>query len=602
MSIVALKKLTLYGETERKQKILADLQELGCLHLVDLSPATTPADEIAPKLPEKTCEAVRHLRGSPLKRRPVTREEGFDLTQVVEQALANRKRKREVQDRIDDIRAQIRDREPWGEFELPAPDELGGIRLWFYVVPRNKMRQLAQSDLIWKVVRRDNRNAYVVVLAEERPAEEAVPAPLNWMGPSSLSELYGELERADGELEEVMAERWSLSRWRRVMQRHITRAEDIAQLQGAADLTLDDGPLFAVQGWVPTEESARVRDYALSSGLAVTIEEPGADDTPPVAMQNPRRLAFGEELLAFYQLPGYRDWDPSSAVLLSFAVFFGMIMADAGYAALLGVALLLLWKRMGSTGAGRGMRDMLTAIVLASLAIGVMLGSYFGVSPRPESLPGRLKIVDVNDFNSMMQLSIVIGGLHVILANLRTVWHRRRRMTALAPLGWASIVAGGLIAFVGLGTPAVSVGLALLGAGAVLVFLFTGTRPVRGPRDLLARVLDGLKGLAGFSGLFGDVLSYLRLFALALASASLAMTFNELARGVAESGNRHGIFLFLGLLVLIVGHGLNLTLAIISGVVHGLRLNLIEFYKYSVFEEGMPFRAFRKKENVTWKA
>jgi V/A-type H+-transporting ATPase subunit I len=102
--------------------------------------------------------------------------------------------------------------------------------------------------------------------------------------------------------------------------------------------------------------------------------------------------------------------------------------------------------------------------------------------------------------------------------------------------------------------------------------------------------------------LFGDVLSYLRLFALALASGSLAMTFNDLARGVAESGNRHGIFLFLGLLVLLVGHGLNLTLGIISGVVHGLRLNLIEFYKYSVFEEGMPFRAFRKKENVTWKA
>jgi V/A-type H+-transporting ATPase subunit I len=125
---------------------------------------------------------------------------------------------------------------------------------------------------------------------------------------------------------------------------------------------------------------------------------------------------------------------------------------------------------------------------------------------------------------------------------------------------------------------------------------------VKRPLDVVLRFVDGLKGLAGFSSLFGDVLSYLRLFALGLSSASLAVTFNELAGQVAGAGDGHGIALFLGLLVLILGHGLNLTLGAISGVVHGLRLNLIEFYRWSVFEEGIPFRAFRKKENVKWKA
>ena len=167
-------------------------------------------------------------------------------------------------------------------------------------------------------------------------------------------------------------------------------------------------------------------------------------------------------------------------------------------------------------------------------------------------------------------------------------------------MGWAVIVVGGLTAFVGLGTPAVSVGIWLLVAGGLLVLLFTGTRPVRGARDAVLRLVDGLKGVAGFSGMFGDVLSYLRLFALGLASGSLALTFNGLAAQVAGAGNRQGIAFLLGLLVLLLGHTLNLTLGIISGVVHGLRLNLIEFYKWSVFDEGKAFRPFRKKENVTW--
>jgi V/A-type H+-transporting ATPase subunit I len=96
------------------------------------------------------------------------------------------------------------------------------------------------------------------------------------------------------------------------------------------------------------------------------------------------------------------------------------------------------------------------------------------------------------------------------------------------------------------------------------------------------------------------VLSYLRLFALGLASASLAVTFNDLATQAMGAGP--GIGLLLALLILALGHVLNLVLAVVSGVVHGLRLNLIEFYNWGINEEGYPFNAFRKKETVTWTA
>ena len=140
-----------------------------------------------------------------------------------------------------------------------------------------------------------------------------------------------------------------------------------------------------------------------------------------------------------------------------------------------------------------------------------------------------------------------------------------------------------------------SLGLVLLTGGLAAVFLFSSDRPiVRRPLDYLWRLLDGLKALTGAMGMFGDVLSYMRLFALGLASASLALTFNDLATQIRDA--IPGLGLLLALLLLLLGHAINLGLAIMSGVVHGLRLNFIEFYKWGVPGEGKAFQKFARKE------
>ena len=134
----------------------------------------------------------------------------------------------------------------------------------------------------------------------------------------------------------------------------------------------------------------------------------------------------------------------------------------------------------------------------------------------------------------------------------------------------------------------------MLALGLGFVFLFSSERPLVRAADLPRRLADGAMALTGVSKAFGDVLSYLRLFALGLSSASLALTFNQLAAGVMGEGR--GIALLLGLLVLVLGHGLNFILGIVSGVVHGLRLNVIELYNWSVFGEGTPFRPFARRQ------
>ncbi len=596
MSILPLKRLTLYGITTEKDAVLGGLQELGCVHLVSLNRSVGRWADMPSAQPKDTYDALRYLEDSPVRRRPVSEDEDYDLDAIVEKALWNRQRRRAVHDRLDELRQQIREVEPWGDFRLPGVDELGGLRLWFYVVPLHKMKDVHKTDLAWQVVRKDHRHAYVVVLSETRPPHDVVPVPPTDIGRLSLSELRWQEELAETEAEEILAERWTLTRWLGLLRKDLARAENRAALEYAALQTFDGEEVFAVQGWVPARQADAVGRFAADRGLALTLEDPATNDSPPVLLENPSKLSAGEDLVAFFQLPGYRDWDLSMVVFVSFALFFAMILSDAGYAAMLGLVLLLGWRKLGKSDSGRRMRSLAVLITGASIAYGILVGSYFGLAPSPGSSLAALRLLDMSDFDTMMKLSVVVGGIHVSVANAMVAWNRRRSSSALAPLGWLLLVCGGLL-LVPRGLDDLPLAVAPWVVGGLLILLFSSERPLKRLADLVWRLLDGLKGVAGLSGAFGDILSYLRLFALGLSSASLAVTFNQLA---GQAMDVPGIGLLFGLAILLLGHVLNIILAIISGVVHGLRLNLIEFYHWGVTGEGDAFRPFRKKETLSW--
>jgi V/A-type H+-transporting ATPase subunit I len=315
-------------------------------------------------------------------------------------------------------------------------------------------------------------------------------------------------------------------------------------------------------------------------------------------MRNAPRFEAGEDLVNFYMTPGYWTWDPSATVVISFAIFFAMIMADAGYAALLGLGLLLVWRRLATTKSGRRFRPLLALIVATSLIYGVLVGSYFGLAPPSTSLLGRMHLLDMNNSALMMGLSVLVGGVHVILANLMDARRHADWRDRLGSTGWACAIAGGLLVGAGMAMPSMAilkgVGTAALVAGVLLVIAYTAPR-----EKPLQRVVQGLLGLTRVSAAFGDILSYLRLFALGLASASLALAFNDMAAGIRSSMPRIG--LLLALLVLLFGHTLNLLLGVSSGVIHGLRLNVIEFFNWGLKDEGHRFTPFRRKEGSSWK-
>lgn len=586
MSIVEMKRVTVAGTTDDAPTLLDALQDLGCMHLIPLTESRPEGR--TPDGSQRAREALRYLLGAPNRRRELRDDSGFRLGEVVDRALENRRRKVETEHQIDGLRQRILEVEPWGDFEFPPLEAIGGIRLWFYVVPSYRRGDLCPCDLPYEVVHHDGRHDYVVILSKTEPPVEAMPVPRSRVGTRSLSTLRRELEHLEDRMEDIQAERGALTRWIRQLLYHLNQADNEAARHQARGLGLEKDRVFVAQGWVPTTELPRLEARCTAMELACVAQDPEPEDEPPVLLANASFLAPGQDLVGFYQLPGYRDWDPSGLVYLAFVFFFAVILADAGYAALVGLITLLFWRQLGRSTTARRMRRTAASIALVGIGYGVLAGSYFGVELDDNSVLARVSVLEVDDFQVMLPLSIGVGIGHLVLANLVAAWVRRRSVTGLASMGWAVVLGGGFAAYLGQ-----SVGVPILVAGLVVVFLFASERPVQRPADVAMRALDGFIALTGASRAFGDALSYLRLFALGLSSASLAATFNQLSADLMGTG--HGIALVFALVVLIIGHGLNFVLGIVGGVVHGLRLNVIELYNWSVFGEGRPFKPLTKR-------
>jgi V/A-type H+/Na+-transporting ATPase subunit I len=594
MAIVALVKVTFCGPAAEKDSVLDGLQQLGCVHLNDLRHNAGEASAPEPSYQDAR-QALQYLRDSPVRRRAPRQTGDVDLEGVVKEALELRDRSRALSEEREQLGKCIADLEPWGNFELPQWAKEGSLRFWFYIVPHHHMPRLDGIALPWKVVGRDHRFAYAVLVGGEQPTN--MPVAPTALDPRSLAKTRRRLGQVECELEELDYRRIGLTIHAKALKEALQETDDRIARQRAATRTLDRDQLFAVEGWAPRGKAAAVRKFCAERQLALTLEPPGLGDNPPTLLSNPPTQRGGESLVEFYMTPAYRLWDPSQAVFFAFGLFFAMILSDAGYAAILGIALSALWRRMGRSESGRGLRHVMLALVIFSLAYGVLVGTYFGIEPPAGSWLASLHLLDANDQRLMMWIAIGVGAAHLIYANLASAWWRRHSPTAISALAWAVIILAGFCVGLATSYPAFAsltgTGLWTLGVGALLVLLFTSERPFSlAPGQVFGRFLDGIKGLTELSKAFGDVLSYLRLFALGLASIKLAEAFNGLAATAFAS---KGVGVLLGLLVLLVGHGINLAMGIMSGVVHSLRLNLIEFFNWSLPEEGERFQAFEKR-------
>ncbi|WP_310620106.1 V-type ATP synthase subunit I [Flexibacterium corallicola] len=598
MTVVSLKKATLIFDRDQSLNLMTHLQNLGCCHIVNLSGQEKSVKHRQPPSQlEDFKSAIAYLESFPHKRKPAKSFKHGSAVDIVLQARLNQNRKRDVEDRLAFLEARIKDVSVWGNFQLPDEGELDDLRLWFYQIPISDIDRIS-SDLILEEITRSNREVYLVAVSPAEPPTKAMPRERIHMGSHSLGTLQSEYDALQVELEDLEDERRTLTKFLYLLRKNVARVGDKHALLSALDSSLIEPDLGIIQGWIPEGNIQELKVLASEHCSSLYLEAPEDDETPPTLLENAEPVQSGEEIVKFYELPGYGGTDPSIPLFLSFILFFAMIMADAGYGLVMLVATLYYWRKLGESSGQKSFRPLYLALSLATILYGVLAGSFFGTSLLSDGIFSHLKLVDVTDITMMMTISLAIGSLHLAYANFAEAMNRRLWRNRIAPLGWVSVIAGGgLMALHYLLAPNIIAqwaGFGLGGLGLAMVFFYGNPIPVTNIKTALFRFLGGLESLTKLSKLFGDILSYLRLFALGLAGVSLATTFNSLAIQVKDSVEGAGTFL--AIIIVVLGHSLNIVLAAASGIIHGLRLNLIEYFNWAVEVEGKPFIPLKKKE------
>ena len=367
-----------------------------------------------------------------------------------------------------------------------------------------------------------------------------------------------------------------------------------------------------IVGWV--EETRRP---AFEELLAVhhpqvryRLSEPAADDRPPVKLENGRLTRPFQTLISMYGMPNYFGIDPTPFVAVAMTVFYAIALGDFGYGVLQILLAAWLRKRFRSAGETRLFLTMFVYMGVATLVVGVLTWSFFGISPGVSEgvkFLGILPLVNpTKDIILLIGISVGVGilfQLASITAGFVNLLKRGDPTSAVCDnLAWLTLLVGGLLALGGmfLAQPALTaVGAVLAAAGAIVIVFFAG----RDSKNFVARILAGvvsLYGIVGYYGLvgfFSDGLSYMRLAILNMTSAFIAFVAQviaELFLGGSGSVVMVVIAAIVGAVIFVFFHLLNLMLSMLGAFVHSLRLNYLESFQRYYPEGGRAFAPLQR--------
>lgn len=343
------------------------------------------------------------------------------------------------------------------------------------------------------------------------------------------------------------------------------------------------GEVVTLTGFVPEPELETLRAAARTNGWGLLVADPGPDDQVPTLLRESKFAKLISPLFQFLGIsPGYHELDVSAAVLVFFTIFYGMIIGDAGYGLLfLAGTLFAMWKFRGRPAAQLPCRMMLV-LSIAAIVWGVLTSNYFGTSP----LPGLKIFTDpaVKDAN-VQAFCFILAIAQLSLGRIWQAFRDRNFRNIGKNIGWMLILWGNFFLTLKL----------IVWPGDFPVYMYW----LYGIGLLLVIACDvNWKNMAdvfqfpfNIIGSFVDVLSYIRLFAVGMAGYYIAFSFNGMASDIWKSSPW---FLVFGVLVAVIGHAMNLGLCILSVLVHGVRLNTLEFSNHvGLSWSGSNFKPFK---------
>lgn len=508
-----------------------------------------------------------------------------------------------LESRIAATQKEVNKMAIWGDFSAERIAQLkeAGYTLRYFTCPK----KLFQEE--WGiVVAEQGAMVYFVQVNNADDAPEGCQE--QYLNEKSAADLQKDVEGLNGLL---VAQNARIELWAK---ENIPALEnELNELQQQIDwkrVTLNtaseaDGSLKVLEGFCPIDQVAALDAMLQKQEVYYQAEDPTAEDNTPIKLRNNKFTQLFESLTGMYGWPNYGEFDPTPILAPFFLLFFAMCMGDCGYGILLIIIGLLIAKKKLNIAMFEGLGPIITVLGVGTTVVGFFLGTFMGIDLyNAEWVPQALKNVmikgNVMGYDIQMVLAICIGVFHICLAMVvKAICYTKQFgfKENIATWGWLLLVVGGLIvAILGLTVlPENVFKWALIAVGAVSALaIYIFNTPGRNPLINIGAGLWDTYNMA--TGILGDVLSYIRLYALGLAGGMLGAAFNNLGLMVMGGTTEGATWQWLPfVLILVLGHVLNLAMSALGAFVHPLRLSFVEYFKNAGYEgKGTLYQPFKK--------
>lgn len=600
--IVPMRKVEIVVTLKSRDEALGALRDLGVMHIIAEKP---PSNEELEQARDRL-SGVRQVLDL-LPRESEASPTGMSAAVVVDELLPRIARRRTLVERLDALYAERAAQAPWGEAspaDIAALEEKGLYVGLFWRSKRGRIHPpegAAAVDMTaCDLVSRKRRSCPVAIVSRKPFVPGNLPRDSkgNEIRPigrpkRSLRQVELEIYELEHNVESIDRHTQSHAGDRDVVQRAETELRarvEYLEARQSMGVAGDVRKLSWLRGWAPAESEQDILQAAARHGWAVRFRDPAPDETPPTYIRNPRWVRPVKAVFEMIGVvPGYREADISPVFLVFLSIFFAMLVGDAGYGVLFIAMTFAVQKLLRNV--PKKVTSLLYIMSAATVVWGGLTGTWFGI----EELSAPLAAIKVDWLtgpgaeDNIILLCFLLGAIHLTIAH---AWQAVRYFPSppfLAQLGWVGttwvmfFAARSMVLLQDF--PAAMFW--VLGLGALLIVAFmTPLSRIRG--QWFEHVMLPLKFISNFV----DVVSYVRLFAVGAASLAMAQAFNQMALGGGVNGILSGLF---AAMVLFLGHGLNILLAAMGVLVHGVRLNTLEFAQHmDLTWSGTPYRPFAK--------
>lgn len=498
----------------------------------------------------------------------------------------------QVSHKLQAVEKELLQLEPWGNFEPTSLDRLrdAGYQIDFYICSDKQFKEewtnLYNAIIINHV---GSKLYFVTVVPVGKNVDLEVEAAK--LPDCSLSDLQTRKEDLIKQNDELQARMKELAA-SAIPDLQVAQAQVHSQIEFSKVVlntdSLADNKLMLLQGWAPAERIGEIERFLETKEVYYEVADPTPEDDVPILLDNKGFFRLFEPIMRLYMLPKYNELDLTPFFAPFFMLFFGLCLGDSGYGLFMLLAVTIY--RLVAKNISASMKPILTLVQLlgaSTMVCGLLTGTCFGFNLYDIQLPlfQSLKEAISLDNQQMFNLSLILGGVQIIFGMILKAVNQTIQFGfkyAVATIGWLFILVSTAIAFAAPGFMPMggTIHLVFLVIGVLMAYLYNSPG-----KNVFINIGLGLWDSYNMAtGLLGDVLSYVRLFALGLSGGILASVFNSLAVGMSPDNVIAGPIVMV--LIFVIGHAINMFMNVLGAMVHPMRLTFVEFFKNSGYEGG----------------